>query len=72
MEKIREIMAAIQHELLHEGNCTVVFCGKLLKFHLEVYGCDIYVDGNFADCVTHDYMIQEFLEDIWECQEVPV
>ena len=63
---IGEIHCAIVRELRHEGECKLVFCGKYLEFQMEINSCDVYIDGNWVDSISHYSLIREFLEDIME------
>lgn len=64
--RISETQAAIVRELRHEGNCKIVWFGKMLEFQLEINACDIYVDGEWVDTIYNYSLIREFLEDIAE------
>lgn len=63
---IQTTFKAIVRELRKEGECKLIFCGKLLEFQLEINSCDIYVNGEYADSISHYSLIWEFLEDMAE------
>lgn len=65
-EKIRETAAAVVRSLRQEGECKLVWFGKMLEFQLEINTCDIYVDGEWVDSISHYSLVREFLEDIAE------
>ena len=64
--RIAETAKAIVRQLRYEGECKVVWFGKMLEFQLEINACDIYVDGEWVDSIYHYSLIREFLEDIAE------
>ena len=65
-DRIEETSAAVIRELRREGQCMLIWCGKILNFELEITGCDVYIDGEWVDSITHYSLIREFLEDIAE------
>lgn len=65
-EKIKETAAAIVRSLRQEGECKLIFYGKYLEFQMEINSCDVYIDGQYVDSISHYSLIQEFLEDIAE------
>lgn len=65
-EKIKETAAAIVRSLRQEGECKLIFYGKYLEFQMEINSCDVYIDGKYADSISHYSLIREFLEDIAE------
>jgi len=69
-QAIDEVYHAVVQELRHEGQCKLVFCGKYLEFEMDINSCDVYIDGNWVDSITHYSLVREFLEDIAECMEV--
>lgn len=64
--RIAETAKAIVRQLRNEGECMVIWFGKILEFELNIGTCDVFVDGEYADSITHYSLIQEFLEDIAE------
>ena len=64
--RIAETATAIIRQLRYEGECKVIWFGKMLEFDLNINTCDIFVDGDYADSITHYSLIREFLEDIAE------
>lgn len=64
--RIAETAKAIVRQLRNEGECMVIWFGKILEFELEINTCDIYVDGKWVDSISHYSLISEFLEDIAE------
>lgn len=65
-EKIKETAAAIVRSLRQEGECKLIFYGKYLEFQMEINTCDVYIDGQYVDSISHYSLIREFLEDIAE------
>lgn len=64
--RIAETAAAIVRSLRQEGECKLIFYGKYLEFQMEINTCDVYVDGQYVDSISHYSLIHEFLEDIAE------
>lgn len=66
--RIAETAKAIVRQLRCEGECKVIWFGKVLEFELNINTCDIFVDGEYVDSIYHYSLIREFLEDIAECE----
>ena len=66
--RIAETTKAIIRQLRYEGECKVIWFGKILEFELNINTCDIFVDGDYADSITHYSLVREFLEDIAACE----
>ena len=64
--RIAETAKAIVRQLRNEGECMVIWFGKILEFELNIGTCDVFVDGEYADSITHYSLVREFLEDIAE------
>lgn len=64
--RIAETAAAVVRSLRQEGECKLVWFGKMLEFQLEINTCDIYVNGEWVDSISHYSLVREFLEDIAE------